>query len=587
MRKQSYRLLIFALIGMLMYSCQDEDDFVTEENSTIEQQAPESAMKLWKKLENPYSVANMQRAMDTILKEVKKSKNYQAKSFQKSAEQIEIEETDLYVRFLPKDSLELNIIEKDTALVLFDYPLDYEIEREGEYYHDPDLPEDQISWRYAVVKPDYQFPKVKYEILSHLFIPENSEGYREEDENAQGKTAYSKTSSLISLETVSLYLTNNLSKEEKTAIEKEKKKNLQAKRVCVWFICWNVPDRWNPSGTIKLWDDRLNRYNRMQGVKVRARRWFTVKTGITNSDGYFRTGSFRRPANYSIRWQRHHFSVKWSWWLFWSSTAWYNGPKQKSPWNLNIRGGTQQYYATIFQAAHDYYYRHNYGLTKPSNSGGFWKLRIRARKVNGRSSHAEARRLYNWADISLKAWGDASDLVYGTTIHELAHAAHKNIDRGAYVNLTWKGWISPCLPSAESCDHPGPTGASARRVMETWATTVEIVLTNLRYRSYLSDNNFTYGQWENSQNKQNWPSRLQPYYTSLGYDLIDDINQRTDITPTYSGLYPQDRVSGYTIKQIENSLRNTNSWGEWKEHIKQQNSSNPTNIYINELFNNW
>ena len=68
-----------------------------------------------------------------------------------------------------------------------------------------------------------------------------------------------------------------------------------------------------------------------------------------------------------------------------------------------------------------------------------------------------------------------------------------------------------------------------------------------------------------------------------GYDLIDNFNQRS----IYGSLYPQDRVSGYTIKQIENSLKNTTSWGEWKEHIKQQNPSNPTNIYIDELFNNW
>ena len=576
MRKHSLRFLTLTLIGILIYSCQNE--FETEPIVPVQQVKPENVTKLGKKLENPFSVTNMQRALDTILKEVKKSKSYQAKSFQKSAEQIEIKETDLYVRFLPKDSLELNIIEKDTALVLYDYPLDYEIEEEGEYYHDPEIPEDQIYWRYAVVKPDYQFHEVKHEILSDLFIPENSEGYREEDENVQGKTAYSKTSSLSSLETVSLYLTNNLSEQEKMAIEKEKKNNLQAKRVCVWFICWNVPDSWNPSGTIKLWDDRLSNYYPMQGVKVRARRWFTTKTGITNSNGYFRTGSFRRPANYSINWERHHFSVKWSWWLFWSGTAKYNGPKQKSAWNLNIKGGTQQYYATVFQAAHDYYYRYNYGLRSPSSSGGFWRLRIRARKVNGRSSHAEARRLYNGADISLKAWGDPSDLVYGTTIHELAHASHKNIDRGAYADLTWKGWISPCAPSAESCDHPGPTGADARRVMETWATTVEIVLTNLRYKSYLGNSSFVYYY----QNRQRLGTIYQPYYTSAGYDLIDNFNQRT-----YGSAYPQDRVSGYSIKQIENSLRNTNSWNEWKEHIKQQNPSNPTNKYIDELFNNW
>ncbi|MHB0756895.1 hypothetical protein [Polaribacter sp. M15] len=581
MKKYSLRFLILTLIGILIYSCQN-DDFIKEYSSSIQQPKSESIIKLGKKLENPFSVANMQRALDTILKEVKKSKSYQAKSFQKSAEQIEIKETDLYVRFLPKDSLELNIIEKDTTLVLFDYPLDYEIEQEGEYYHDPEIPEDQISWRYAVVKPDYQFPEVKHEILSDLFIPENSEGYREEDTNVQAKSIYSKTNSLSSLETVSLYLTNNLSEEEKIAIEQEKKNNLQAKRVCVWFICWNVPDRWNPSGTIKLWDDRLNNYYPMQGVKVRARRWFTVKTGITNSSGKFETGSFRRPANYSIKWERHHFSVKWSWWLFWSTTAWYNGPKQKSPWNLEIRGGTQQYYATIFQAAHDYYYKDSYGLTKPSRWGGFWKMRIRARKENGRSSYIKARRIFNGSDISLQAWGDSSDLVYGTTIHELAHAAHRKVDGSAYNSLVSKGYTF-------SVYQTDAVSNSAKRVMETWATTVEIVLTNLRYKSYLNDWDFEYGLWNDpsTNNRQNFPLESQPIYTSLGYDLMDKINQRIDIRHDYVGTYPEDRVSGYSIKQLENSLKGTNSWKEWKENIKKQNPYNSTNKYIDELFDNW
>lgn len=321
----------------------------------------------------------------------------------------------------------------------------------------------------------------------------------------------------------------------------------------------------------------------MQGVKVRARRWFTIKTGITNSNGYFRTGSFKRPANYSINWERHHFSVKWSWWLFWSTTARYNGPKQKSAWNLNIKGGTQQYYATVFQAAHDYYYRYNYGLKNPSNSGGFWRMRIRARLKNGTSSYAKVGRIWNGSDISLQAYGRDSDNVYGTTIHELAHAAHRNVDSRAYNSLVWKGYTGPCIEQygtltiSKTCDVPYSVGASARRVMETWATTVEIVLTNLRYKSYLRDYDYTY-PW----NRQGVRIESQPFYTSAGYDLIDIFNQRA-----YGSSYPQDRVSGYTIKQIENSLKNTNSWGEWKEHIKQQNPSNPTNQYIDELFNNW
>ena len=46
-------------------------------------------------------------------------------------------------------------------------------------------------------------------------------------------------------------------------------------------------------------------------------------------------------------------------------------------------------------------------------------------------------------------------------------------------------------------------------------------------------------------------------------------------------------LKGYTINQIENSLKNTNSWAEWKENVKKQNLSNSTNQYIDELFNNW
>jgi hypothetical protein len=113
--------------------------------------------------------------------------------------------------------------------------------------------------------------------------------------------------------------------------------------------------------------------------------------------------------------------------------------------------------------------------------------------------------------------------------------------------------------------------------METWATTVEIVLTNLRYKSYLNSNNYSY-PW----NLQGVKTENQPFYTSVGYDLIDSFNQRI-----YGSTYPQDRVSGYNINQIENSLKNTNSWGEWKENVKKQNPNNPTNQYIDELFNNW
>ena len=537
MKKHSLRFLTLTLIGILIYSCQNDDDFMKEDVSFIQQPKPENITKLGKKLENPFSVANMQRALDTILKEVKRSKSYKAKSFQKSAEQIEIKVTDLYVRFLPKDSLELNIIEKDTVLILYDHPLDYEIVEQGEYYHDPELPDDQISWRYTVVKPDYEFPEVHYEVLSDLFIPENSEGYREEDSNLQGKSIYSKTSSLASLETVSLYLTNNLSEEEKASIEEDINQNPQAKgdTVCVWFVCWNVPSKWHPSGTIRIEDTELG-WQPVQGAKVRARRWFTTKTSITDSDGYFRTGSFRRPANYSIVWETYQFSIREKLWKSFAQQAWVNGPKIKAPWNMNLTKHSNNWFnATIFQAAYHYYYQNIKGLKRPPTNS-FWKpqMKIRAHfeqnnEING--SHQKDLRIFGiFARIHIYNPQNSSSSIYATTIHELAHASHWELRKN-----NWN------------------FGNTHTKVKESWARGVEWELTRMKYTGY-----------------------TPPYfgdYTGVVQDLID-------------GKSGYDQVSGYTIKQIENVLGNTSSWDSWKNNLKNR-YNNATENNLDAVFNRW
>lgn len=551
MKKQSLRFLTLTLIGILIYSCQNE--FETEPIVPVQQVKPENITKLGKKLENPFSVTNMQRALDTILKEVKKSKSYQAKSFQKSAEQIEIKETDLYVRFLPKDSLELDLIKKDTTIIFYDHPLDYEIEEQGEHYHDPEIPEDQITWQYTVVKPDYEFPEVQHEILSDLFIPENSEGYyEEEDTNTQGKSSYSKTNSLSSLETVSLYLTNNLTEEEKEEIEQEKEKNLQAKRVCVWFICWNVPDRWNPSGTVKIEDTELG-WQPVQGVKVRARRWFTTKTARTNSNGYFKTGSFRRPANYSIVWETYQFSIREKWWCFFSQQAWVNGPKMKSPWNVNLTKHSKHWFhGTIFQAAYHYYYQNIKGLKRPPTNS-FWKpqMKIRAHfeqnnEING--SHQKDARIFGiFARIHMYNPQNSSSSIYATTIHELAHASHWELRKN-----NWN------------------FGNTHTKVKESWARGVEWELTRMKYPASKYK-----GRFWNTNSKD---------YTLVVADLIDnDFNNSYEAT-NRGFIDSRDQVSGFTISQLEYSIKNVQSWNDWRDRLIGIKGGYDYNNNITRLF---
>ncbi|MBO4447812.1 MAG: hypothetical protein J5764_06780, partial [Bacteroidales bacterium] len=61
------------------------------------------------------------------------------------------------------------------GLQLLDHPMDYRIVREGDYYVDPSLPEGSITWQYAVVPKDFDFPDgIRCEILDECYIAENA-----------------------------------------------------------------------------------------------------------------------------------------------------------------------------------------------------------------------------------------------------------------------------------------------------------------------------------------------------------------------------------------------------------------------------
>lgn len=77
--------------------------------------------------------------------------------------------THLYVRFLPADAQQYSQLGDVAGLELFDFPLHREIIEQGDYYHDPTIPDDQFTWQYAVVKPDFVFPAgIQYEILEQI-----------------------------------------------------------------------------------------------------------------------------------------------------------------------------------------------------------------------------------------------------------------------------------------------------------------------------------------------------------------------------------------------------------------------------------
>ena len=76
---------------------------------------------------------------------------------------------------------------------------------------------------------------------------------------------------------------------------------------------------------------------------------------------------------------------------------------------------------------------------------------------------------------------------------------------------------------------------------------------------------------------------ILPEYTQVVVDLIDTEDE--DNTNYGKNKFNGDKVSGYTITQIEQALIGCNSWNKWRDNIKKYN--NKTKQHVDELFEAW
>lgn len=149
-----YYLFLFAVA--LLASCTKTDEMVCPAGEeTTEAVTRSAAVK-----DDPYRLSLMQQVLD--------EKSAQTPG----AERIVLEATDLYVRFLPKDSLQVMTIMQADIPHLFQ-PLNESVSYtpDSEY----DIPEG-FRWIYSVVPADYQFPEgIEYEIIYEVFIQRPAE----------------------------------------------------------------------------------------------------------------------------------------------------------------------------------------------------------------------------------------------------------------------------------------------------------------------------------------------------------------------------------------------------------------------------
>lgn len=303
---------IFALVAFTLTSCEKNEieSNLNGENSIASEGGKRSIRPviLGEQKKNPFSLENMKIALDTLKKMVSESDQTAFKA--KAVDEIELETTDLYVRFLPQDSAQYKQLMNDTTLTLFDFPLDYEITQSGDYYQDPTLKK-PFTWYYTTVKPGY-IPHVgiRYEVLENLFIAEHSEYYTEElisePENARQSSRRKISGETIdtnifnALYVISFKLTGNekelkqdtskayTASENQSSIRKITVPNCTRYSVKVGFVkvSWTSCDPYYyPDGKIKV--NTPSGEIGVKGVKVRMWRWFTYADARTDNNGYY------------------------------------------------------------------------------------------------------------------------------------------------------------------------------------------------------------------------------------------------------------------------------------------------------------
>lgn len=506
-------LLFLSFIAII--SCNNEPDLsIGETEKAGAYREKDYFLKLGHKLENPYSVKNMKRALDSVKAKMTISKSA------KSASEFDIETSHIYVRIEPKNAEEEALLKRDTAQNFFDYPLDYEFPEEVLKEMGTNV-SDSIGSYYVSVPKDYIFPEgIKTEVIEELYIPEQDPYFDDvaETGKANKSTISTKEDLLGNLLIEAFKLTHN---------EKELDLQSSSSGKSAW---WIFGSKWRPSGRITMWDNSLNKIVPVEGAQILVRQWFTVDSGITDANGNFSTGTVRGEARYIIQWERQHYDIRNGWF----GQAETRGPSKKNEaWGFNITSEDDIQYAMIHRAAHHYYYKDIKGLRRPPFDS----------EMPSRMKIAAIHDFPDGSNGDTSFWRGLGGVLptiriykrkyckeyYGTTIHELAHSSH--------WKMAW--WTFQTVDD---------------KVKESWARGVQWELTGMIYNNYTND---YFGN-----------------YTGIVEDMIDN---------TYS---IGDNVTGYSILQIENSLKYQKTFDDWKNKIKND-YENPTENNLDQLFNYW
>lgn len=357
---------------------------------------------LGEQLEDPYSVENITAAVKSL--------------YPTKASRLDITATDLYVRFLPADQGQYERLEK-MGVRMMDHPLDYQIVKEGDYYHDPEIPEEDITWQYAVVKSGFMFPDgIYYEILDECYISDNDYS-----------TRASEDIDWSAVEREAFRMTGNAS-----LLEPQTKGGSQ-----------------KPEGRITIVDKDHGMGNPVgvAGVMVSANSFVKIATAYTDDEGYYSFDkSFSSEARYRIIFRnKRGFGIGMNLLLVPASVSTL-GKNPASGVDLEIDSDSDRKLyvrAAVNNSVNDYFefcQNEDEGISVPPSNLRIWLFQkmtssstpmLQHGALLDRSLFAEYLGEYSslikmfLPDVTLGLGAAESYAdIYGLTVHELSHASH-------------------------------------------------------------------------------------------------------------------------------------------------------------------
>ena len=518
MKRLLYSFLL-AAFSVAAFSCSssslDADPYVFDSGAGV----GHDLIVLGDKLEDPYTVANMTKALQA--------------TYPTKASVVQLVPTDNYVRLLPRDDDDLGILE-EMGVQMLDHPLDYSIVREGDYYHDSSIPEEDLTWQYAVVPTDFVAPEgIRCELLDECFIP-----------NESATKASPDWIDWDEVERAAFELTGN------AAMLGQQTKGKNASPAI-------------PEGRITLLDPEYDSEPvGLKGVKVSCNVFVKFARAFTDENGcYVMERSFTSEPRYRIEFtNRKGFSqginliaVKGS-----VSTL---GKRPATGYSLSITPQSEIKLwrrSVINNAAYDYYdscTSNGIKIATPPTNLRIWSVPI----VNGsaapmlqqgpvldneyiQSVFGEYTPLIRMflPDIILGLSGKESySAIYRSVVHELAHASHyMRVGNAYWDNLIKHIALSYVTSGGVTYGTGNEDFAGYCDVAESWAYYVENVLYRERYGDYSKVYGGTY--W--------FSPGIFLYLDARGMNrfkifvaLANDVHSRDALKSRLLSLYPESK----------------------------------------------